>query len=38
MIEQPHFNEHSIPARVSLGIAIFGAALLVATVTAYLMQ
>ncbi|WP_283815065.1 MULTISPECIES: hypothetical protein [unclassified Bradyrhizobium] len=30
MIEQPHFDSYSIPARVSLGIAIFGGSLLIA--------
>jgi hypothetical protein len=32
MIEPPHFDSYSVPARICLGIAIFSAALLVATV------
>jgi hypothetical protein len=31
MIEHPHLDSHSIPARICLYIAIFSAALLVAT-------
>jgi hypothetical protein len=40
MIEQPHFNAYSISARICLGAAIFGAALLVdvAITSAYFMQ
>ncbi|MBR0731093.1 hypothetical protein JQ636_40560 [Bradyrhizobium japonicum] len=40
MIGQPHFNSYSIQARICLGIAIFGAALLVAALLAstYLVQ
>ena len=30
MIERPHFDSYSVPARICLGIAIFSAALLVA--------
>lgn len=30
MIEQPHFDSYSIPARVSLGIAILGGSLPIA--------
>ena len=30
MIERPHFDSYSVPARISLAIAIFSAALLVA--------
>ena len=30
MIEQPHFDSYSIPARVCLYVAIFGIALLIA--------
>jgi hypothetical protein len=32
MIYHPHFESYSIPARICLGIGIFGAALLAATV------
>ncbi|MGY4171726.1 hypothetical protein ACVIHH_003744 [Bradyrhizobium sp. USDA 4518] len=30
MIDQPHFDPYSIPARVCLGIAIFGGSVLIA--------
>ncbi|MCP1729183.1 hypothetical protein ABIF38_008504 [Bradyrhizobium japonicum] len=30
MLEQPHFDPYSIPARVCLAIAIFGGSLLIA--------
>ena len=34
MIEQPHLDAYSIPARVCLGIALFGGTLLIAVMLA----
>lgn len=34
MIEQPHLDSYSVPARVCLGIAVFGGTLLIAVMLA----
>lgn len=34
MLDQPHFDSYSIPARVCLGIAIFGGSTLIAVMLA----
>jgi hypothetical protein len=33
VIDQPDLNSYSIPARICLGVAVFGAALLVTVLT-----
>jgi hypothetical protein len=38
MIEQPHFDSYSTAARICLGVAILGTALLIAILTSFIVH